>query len=101
MLHQSGRQIVLSSDAAPSDIPDLEQRLVSRFNSGLVARIDRPCYETRVSILKAKAKLHDLVLPEDVSAYVAARIDSNIRELGGRAHKDSRICFGYRPSHSA
>ena len=87
MLHQSGRQIVLSSDAAPSDIPDLEQRLVSRFNSGLVARIDRPCYETRVSILKAKAKLHDLVLPEDVSAYVAARIDSNIRELEGALTK--------------
>jgi len=87
MLHQSGRQIVLSSDAAPSDIPDLEQRLVSRFNSGLVARIDRPCYETRVSILKAKAKLHDLVLPDDVSAYVAARIDSNIRELEGALTK--------------
>ena len=87
MLHQSGRQIVLSSDAAPSDIPDLEQRLVSRFNSGLVARIDRPCYEPRVSILKAKAKLHDLVLPEDVSAYVAARIDSNIRELEGALTK--------------
>ena len=87
MLHQSGRQIVLSSDAAPSDIPDLEQRLVSRFNSGLVARIDRPCYETRVSILKAKARLHDLVLPEDVSAYVAARIDSNIRELEGALTK--------------
>lgn len=87
MLHQSGRQIVLSSDAAPSDIPDLEERLVSRFNSGLVARIDRPCYETRVSILKAKAKLHDLVLPEDVPAYVAARIDSNIRELEGALTK--------------
>lgn len=87
MLHQSGRQIVLSSDAAPSDIPDLEERLVSRFNSGLVARIDRPCYETRVSILKAKAKLHDLVLPEDVPAYVAARIDSNIRELEGTLTK--------------
>ena len=87
MLHQSGRQIVLSSDAAPSDIPDLEERLVSRFNSGLVARIDRPCYETRVSILKVKAKLHDLILPEDVAAYVAARIDSNIRELEGALTK--------------
>lgn len=87
MLHQSGRQVVLSSDAAPSEIPDLEQRLVSRFNSGLVARIDRPCYETRVAILKAKAKLHDLQLPEDVPAYVAARIDSNIRELEGALTK--------------
>lgn len=87
MLHQSGRQVVMSSDAAPSEIPDLEERLVSRFNSGLVARIDRPCYETRVSILKAKAKLHELQLPEDVAAYVAARIDSNIRELEGALTK--------------
>jgi chromosomal replication initiator protein len=82
-LYQGGKQLVLSSDAAPSDIPDLEERLVSRFNSGLVARIDRPAYETRVEILKAKARLHDLELPDDVPAYVAARIDANIRELEG------------------
>jgi chromosomal replication initiator protein len=82
-LYQSGRQVVLSSDAAPSEIPDLEERLVSRFNSGLVARIDRPAYETRVAILRAKAALHDLTLPDEVPAYVAARIDSNIRELEG------------------
>ncbi len=82
-LYQAGRQIVLSSDAAPGDIPDLEERLVSRFNCGLVARIDKPAYETRVAILKAKAALHDLQLPDDVPAYVAARIDSNIRELEG------------------
>jgi chromosomal replication initiator protein len=74
---------VLSSDAAPSEIPDLEERLVSRFNCGLVARIDRPAYETRVAILRTKAALHDLQLPDDVPAYVAARIDSNIRELEG------------------
>jgi chromosomal replication initiator protein len=82
-LYQAGKQVVLSSDAAPSDIPDLEERLVSRFNCGLVARVDRPPYETRVAILKAKAALHELALPEDVPAYVAARIDSNIRELEG------------------
>ncbi|MBL9141807.1 MAG: chromosomal replication initiator protein DnaA, partial [Phycisphaerae bacterium] len=82
-LYQSGRQIVLSSDAAPSEIPDLEDRLVSRFNSGLVAQIDRPPYETRVAIVKAKASLHDLDLPDDVPAYIAARIDTNIRELEG------------------
>ncbi len=82
-LYQAGRQIVLSSDAAPGDIPDLEERLVSRFNCGLVARIDKPAYETRVAILKAKAALHDLQLPDDVPAYVAARIDNNIRELEG------------------
>ncbi|MFM7799458.1 MAG: chromosomal replication initiator protein DnaA, partial [Planctomycetota bacterium] len=82
-LYQAGKQVVLSSDAAPSDIPDLEERLVSRFNSGLVARIDRPAYETRVEILRTKAGLHGLRLADDVAAYVAARIDSNIRELEG------------------
>ena len=82
-LYQSGRQIVLSSDASPNDIPDLEERLVSRFNCGLVARVDRPCYETRVSILKSKAEIQRLDLPEDVPAYVAAKVDSNIRELEG------------------
>ncbi|MEE2972097.1 MAG: chromosomal replication initiator protein DnaA [Planctomycetota bacterium] len=86
-LYQSGRQIILSSDAAPSEIPDLEDRLVSRFNCGLVARIERPCYETRVAILKAKAALHDLELPDDVPAYIAARLDSNIRELEGALTK--------------
>ena len=86
-LYQSGRQIILSSDAAPSEIPDLEERLVSRFNCGLVARIERPCYETRVAILKAKAALHDLELPDDVPAYIAARLDSNIRELEGALTK--------------
>jgi chromosomal replication initiator protein len=82
-LYQGGRQIVLSSDAAPSEIPDLEERLVSRFNCGLVARIDRPPYETRVEILKSKAALHGIQLPDDVPAYIAARLDSNIRELEG------------------
>ncbi|MCH2160516.1 MAG: chromosomal replication initiator protein DnaA [Phycisphaerales bacterium] len=86
-LYQSGKQIVLSSDAAPSEIPDLEERLTSRFNCGLVARVERPCYETRVAIIKAKASLHDLDLPEDVPAYVAARIDTNIRELEGALTK--------------
>jgi chromosomal replication initiator protein len=86
-LYQGAKQIVLSSDAAPSEIPDLEERLTSRFSCGLVARIDRPDYETRVSIVKTKAALHDLVLPEDVPAYIAAKIDSNIRELEGALTK--------------
>jgi chromosomal replication initiator protein len=82
-LYQAGRQVVLSSDAAPQDIPDLEERLTSRFNCGLVARIDRPCFETRVSILRGKARMLGLDLPDDVPAYIAARIDTNIRELEG------------------
>jgi chromosomal replication initiator protein len=86
-LYQAGRQIVLSSDAAPNEIPDLEERLTSRFNCGLVARIDRPCYETRVEIIKSKAQLRGIGLPEDVASYIAAKIDSNIRELEGAITK--------------
>ncbi len=82
-LYQSGKQIVLSSDASPNEIPDLEERLISRFNCGLVTRVDRPCYETRVSILKTKASLLSLDIPDEVPAYVAAKIDSNIRDLEG------------------
>lgn len=82
-LYQSHKQIILSSDAAPEDIPELEDRLVSRFKWGLVSEIEPPCYETRVAILKAKAKLRGLDLPEPVACHIAARIDSNIRELEG------------------
>jgi len=90
-LYQAGRQIVLSSDAPPNEIPDLEERLVSRFNCGLVARIDRPCYETRVEIVKSKAALRTITLPDDVASYIAARIDSNIRELEGAITKIQSI----------
>ncbi len=95
-LHQLGRQIVLSSDARPIDIPDLEERLVSRFAAGLVARVDKPCYETRVAIVKAKARLHQLDLPDDVPAYVASKIDSNIRELEGALTRIRGIAMANR-----
>jgi len=86
-LHQARKQIILSSDAPPSEIPDLEERLVSRFNWGLVARIDKPCYETRVAIVKKKAAIRGLHLPDDVVCYIAARIESNTRELEGAITK--------------
>lgn len=82
-LHQSRKQIVLSSDAAPSEIPSLEERLLSRFQWGLVAHIAKPDYETRLAIVQAKTQLRGLVLPEDVVSYIATRIDSNARELEG------------------
>jgi chromosomal replication initiator protein len=82
-LYQAGKQIVLSSDAPPNEIPDLEERLTSRFNCGLVAELERPSYETRVAIVNAKASLRNITLPEDVSSYIAAKIDTNIRELEG------------------
>jgi len=86
-LYQAGRQIVLSSDAPPNDIPELEERLISRFNCGLVANIERPCYETRVAIIRSKARIRNLTLPDDVASYIAAKIDSNIREIEGAITK--------------
>jgi chromosomal replication initiator protein len=82
-LYQAGRQIVLSSDASPNEIPDLEERLTSRFNCGLVARIDAPCYETRVEIVRSKARIRGVNIPDDVASYIGAKIDTNIRELEG------------------
>ncbi len=90
-LYQGGRQVVLSSDAAPSEILDLEERLTSRFGCGLVANIERPCYETRVAIVKAKAELRSIQLPDDVAGYIAARIDTNIREIEGAITKIQTI----------
>ncbi len=82
-LHQSQRQIILSADCSPSEIPSLEERLVSRFGSGLVALLDRPCYETRMAILRKKAKLRCIEVPEDVIAFAANRVNANNRELEG------------------
>ncbi len=82
-LYQSNRQIVLSSDAAPSEINDLEDRLVSRFQWGLIAEVTKPGYETRVAILKAKSELRSMNVPDEVIAYLATKIDSNARELEG------------------
>jgi len=82
-LFQSGKQIVLSSDASPNEIPDLEERLISRFSCGLVACVDPPGFETRVAIIKKKAAMRHIEIPDDVAAYVAAQLDSNIRQLEG------------------
>jgi chromosomal replication initiator protein len=86
-LYQSHKQIILSADAAPSEIPELEERLVSRFNWGLVARIEKPCYETRVAILQKKARMRGLTLADDVVCYVAAKVENNTRELEGAITK--------------
>jgi chromosomal replication initiator protein len=86
-LFQANKQIILSSDSRPSEIPELEERLVSRFNSGLVAPVERPCYETRMAIVAKKGKLRGISLPEDVVAYIARRVESNIRELEGAITK--------------
>ena len=82
-LFQQKKQIVLSSDAAPHEIPHLEDRLVSRFQWGLVAPVTQPHYETRVAILRAKAKLRGIEVPDDVVTLIASQIESNARELEG------------------
>lgn len=82
-LRQSNRQIVLSSDAAPSEIPNLEERLVSRFQSGLVAQVTKPSYETRVAIIHNKAKLRGIAMPDEVVQFIASKNDTNARELEG------------------
>jgi chromosomal replication initiator protein len=86
-LYQQQKQIILSADCPPSEIPELEERLVSRFNWGLVARIEKPCYETRVAILQKKARMRGLALADDVVCYVAAKVENNTRELEGAVTK--------------
>jgi chromosomal replication initiator protein len=86
-LYNAGKQIVLSSDSPPKDIPSLEERLVSRFKWGLVTEIEPPCYETRMAIIMRKANERGIDLPEEVTKVLAERLDSNIRELEGAVNK--------------
>jgi chromosomal replication initiator protein len=82
-LYQARRQIVLSSDAPPADIPSLQERLVSRFKWGLVEKVEPPETETRMAILRQKAESWGLQVPNDVIDYVASNVRSNIREIEG------------------
>ena len=82
-LYNNGRQIILSADSPPSKIPSLEERLISRFNWGLVTRVDSPSYETRVAILQKKAHLRGIEISDEIAGYVARKVQANIRELEG------------------
>jgi len=82
-LYESRKQIVLSSDSPPKSIPDIEERLRSRFEWGLIADVQPPDFETRVAILKKKAALERTLLPDEVAYLMAGRVKSNIRQLEG------------------
>lgn len=82
-LHNLQKQIVISSDCPPRDIPTLEERLHSRFEWGLIADIEPPDLETKVAILKRKADLDGIFLPDDIAIFIAGKIKSNVRELEG------------------
>jgi len=82
-LYGKGKQIVLSSDRPPKEIPTLEDRLRSRFEGGLLLDIGQPDFETRLAILKKKMENYTAEVPEEVLAYIAERVDTNIRELEG------------------
>jgi chromosomal replication initiator protein len=82
-LHDSGKQIVVTSDKFPKDIPNLEDRLRSRFEWGLIADIQSPEIETKVAILEKKAHENNIILPLNVAHYLASNAESNIRELEG------------------
>jgi len=86
-LFNSGKQIVLTSDSFPSDIPTLEERLVSRFKCGLVTQVYPPDFETRSAILKMKARQRNVNLPNEVISFLAESVDTNIRELEGAVTK--------------
>ena len=86
-LHESGKQIILSSDRPPKDIQLLEDRLKSRFEWGLIADISNPDYETRLAILRKKAQLDNIIIDDEILSNIANRIDSNIRELEGTLNK--------------
>ncbi|MEO7794943.1 MAG: chromosomal replication initiator protein DnaA, partial [Thermoanaerobaculia bacterium] len=86
-LYTSQRQIILSSDSSPRNIPAIEERLRSRFDWGLIADIQAPDLETKVAILRRKADQDGVVLPDDVALFIAYQVKSNVRELEGMLNR--------------
>jgi chromosomal replication initiator protein len=86
-LYDAHKQIIISSDKPPKEIPTLEKRLVSRFEWGLITDIQPPDLETRIAILREKSKIENITIPEEVTSFIAQKIKFNIRELEGALTK--------------
>lgn len=99
-LYQAGKQIVLTSDRPPKEIKTLEDRLRTRFEWGLLADVQAPDFETRIAIIRRKAELLDIFIPDDVSEYIANRLKNNIRQLEGvvKKLKAYKLLAGTPPS---
>jgi chromosomal replication initiator protein len=91
-LHQANKQIIMSSDKPPKDIPTLEERLRSRFAWGMSIDMQTPDFETRCAIIQTKAQTQDMVLPNDVVEYLANNVQTNIRELEGALNQLLAFC---------
>lgn len=81
ILYDAGRQIVLSSDRPPRELSEIEPRLVSRFEWGIMVDIDVPDFETRLAILQQKAREKEFIIPQEVAEYIAYNMGKNIREI--------------------
>ena len=92
-LYEAKKQIVLTSDRPPKDIATLEERLLNRFEWGLMADIQPPDFETRMAIIKRKAELLEFYLPDQVSEYIANKLKNNIRQLEGAVKKVQAYCL--------
>ncbi len=92
-LYDEGKQIILSSDRPPKDIPDLQDRLVTRFEWGLIADIQPPDLELRIAIIKKKAEQVGISIPDEVGTFLAENLRSNIRQIEGAIKKLSALSF--------
>lgn len=92
-LYEANKQIIISSDRPPREIPTLEERLRSRFEWGLTTDINPPDYETRIAILRKKAQLENYIVPDEIIIFIASSIQSNIRELEGALSKITAFCM--------
>ena len=99
VLHSSNKQIVISSDRPPKDLKTLEERLISRFNMGIIADIGAPNYETRMAILRKNAENNNIIVDDEIIQYIATKIHTNIRDLEGSFNNMIRLSNWKKEDH--